>query len=163
MNMKIRNATIEDIDKIMNIYSVARETMRESGNINQWVNGYPQLSLIQDDISKGNCYVVVDEEEVVAVFAFIIGDDPTYHVIEGSWLNDRPYGVIHRIGSNGKAKGIIPFVMEYAFSRIENIKIDTHKDNRIMQHVLEKNGFKYCGVITIEDGTKRVAYQKASN
>ena len=107
--------------------------------------------------------MVLDEEEVVAVFAFIIGDDPTYRVIEGSWLNDRPYGVIHRIGSNGKAKGIIPFVMEYAFSRIDNIKIDTHKDNRIMQHVLEKNGFKYCGVITIEDGTKRVAYQKASN
>lgn len=160
--MNIRHADYKDIDKILEVYEIARETMRKAGNANQWINGYPQIELIEEDIDKSNCYVVENEGEIVAVFAFIIGEDPTYNEIEGSWLNDRPYGVIHRIGSNGKAKGIIPFVMDYAFKIVDNLKIDTHKDNAIMQHVLEKNGFKYCGIVTIEDGTKRIAFQRSS-
>ncbi|MCR5732561.1 MAG: GNAT family N-acetyltransferase [Sphaerochaetaceae bacterium] len=160
--MNIRHAEYKDIDKILEVYDIARKTMRKAGNLNQWINGYPQKELIEEDISNSNCYVVEDNNEIVAVLAFIIGDDPTYHEIEGSWLNDKPYGVIHRIGSNGKVKGIIPFVMDYAFKIVDNLKIDTHKDNAIMQHVLEKNGFKYCGIVTIEDGTKRIAFQRSS-
>ncbi len=159
--MEIRQTTMEDLDVAMQVYETARKTMRSSGNLNQWINGYPSRELIKDDIRKGNSYVVTENGKIVAVLAFIIGPDPTYAKIDGAWLNDSPYGVIHRIGSDGSTKGVIPFVIKYAFTKVDNIRIDTHRDNAIMQHVLTKNGFKRCGIIVIEDGTERVAFQKA--
>ncbi len=40
-----------------------------------------------------------------------------------------------------------------------NIRIDTHLDNRIMQHVIKKYGFTYCGIIYLASGDERLAYQ----
>ncbi len=158
--MEIRQTTMNDLDEVMQVFDTARQTMRRSGNMNQWIKGYPSRELITSDIENGNSYVVTESGEIVAALAFIVGDDPTYAKIDGAWLNDKPYGVIHRIGTNGKVKGVIPFVIDYAFTRVDNIRIDTHADNKIMQHVLEKNGFKRCGIIIIEDGTERVAFHK---
>lgn len=158
--MEIRHTTMDDLDEVMKIFDIARETMRRSGNMNQWIKGYPSRSLITADIESNNSYVVTENGEIIAALAFIVGEDPSYREIDGAWLNDEAYGVIHRIGTNGKVKGVIPFVVDYAFTRVSNIRIDTHADNRIMQHVLEKNGFVRCGTIIIEDGTERVAFQK---
>ncbi len=58
------------------------------------------------------------------------------------------------------AADIASFCLCRALSQCGNLKIDTHRDNKIMQHLLEKNGFKYCGIINTDDGTERMAYQK---
>ena len=99
-----------------------------------------------------------------AVFAFILGPDPTYAKIEdGQWLNDEvPYGTIHRLASTGDRRGVASEVIAWCLKHCESLRADTHADNKIMQHLLEKNGFARCGIIHVEDGTPRVAYQKLS-
>lgn len=176
--MKIRNATLNDIDDIMRIYDSARQTMRDNGNFAQWVNGYPSRALIEDDIARGECFVMCADdgngtgagseacsdsaEAPHAVFMFALGDDPTYHVIEGgAWLNDEPYGVIHRIASDGVLKGVIPAAVAFGKGHVANLRIDTHEDNSIMRHVLGKAGFVECGTIYCADGTPRIAFHLA--
>lgn len=90
------------------------------------------------------------------------GVDPTYQVIEdGAWLNDTlPYGTIHRLASSGKSKGVASAVIEWCLEHCQSLRADTHADNQIMQHLLEKNGFTRCGIIHVADGTPRIAYQK---
>ena len=105
--------------------------------------------------------MILENDEIVAAFDFIIGDDPTYKMIEnGTWLNDEKYGVIHRIASNGKARGVAQFCFQWCFSQFPNIRIDTHESNIPMQTLLEKVGDQECGIIYIADGTARWAFQK---
>ena len=86
--------------------------------------------------------------------------EPTYDVIDGAWLTDEPYGVIHRMASYPEVHGIFSTVINYAASHFAHLRIDTHRDNRIMQHLIEKHGFTYCGIIWLEDGTERLAYER---
>lgn len=161
--MTIRPADNRDLKSIMEIYSHAREQMRLSGNPGQWGNDKPSLETIQNDIEKKQSYVIIEQNRICGVFAFIIGADPTYRLIEnGAWLNDEPYGTIHRIAGNGKVKGILASALSFCETRTDNIRIDTHDDNRIMQHLLAKYGFQRCGYIYVEDGSRRTAYQKCT-
>lgn len=160
--MKIRKATLADIPAAMKIYAGAREFMAKNGNPSQWTNGYPTEEFITNDINNGNSYVIVDDNNTInGIFAFIIGNDPTYDIIVGgNWLNEKPYGVIHRIASNGLIKGITEICMKWCFEQIDNIRIDTHKDNTTMKNAILRNGFEYCGIIYCHNGTERIAFQK---
>ena len=156
----IRKTELKDLDDVMGIYEHGRQIMRNSGNLFQWQNDRPYREQIIDDIEKGNSYVAENREGLCGVFALIFGEDVTYGYIEGSWLNDEPYGTIHRIATSGREKGVLEAAVNYGFSQIDNIRIDTHHDNKIMQHLLKKLGFTECGVIYLLDGDPRLAYQK---
>lgn len=158
--MKVRNATSADFNDIKEIYAGARALMRNTGNGTQWKDSYPPDEVIKNDIENKNLYVVCGEGGIQAVFAFIPGVDPTYLTIDGQWLNDEPYAAVHRVASAGKKKGMLKYCMEFAFSHCNNIKIDTHHNNKIMQHQLEKEGFTQCGIIITHNGEPRIAYQK---
>lgn len=159
--MIVRKTAVGDIPAAMSIYEQARNYMKEHGNPTQWAGGYPPLSLIEDDVDNGRSFVVEDEGEIVCVFAFLEGPDPTYiNIYEGEWLNDKPYSVIHRIAVSSHRRGVASFVFEWAVSRCHNLKIDTHRDNIPMQNSLKKNGFIYCGIIYLGNGDERIAFQK---
>lgn len=156
----IRNASMSDMEDIMRIYEQARIFMAQNGNPNQWKTTYPQNYIVENDINSQTLYVAEYEKRIVAVFYFDITRDETYEVIkEGNWLNDDVCGVIHRVASDKTVKGIFKECLEYCKGKIGNIKIDTHKDNKVMQHVLEKNGFKRCGIVYVENNEERIAYQ----
>ena len=157
--MNIRKSTLQDLPKIEEIYTKARVFMREHNNPNQWAGVYPSVDIVMQDIAEGKSYVCEDEGEVVATFYFAVEQDPTYKVIvEGEWLSDEPYGVIHRIASVKKGAGT--FCINYGFEQCGNLRIDTHEDNYVMQNMLTKNGFGRCGIIFLENGEPRIAYQK---
>ena len=159
--MTIRNATTADLPAIEVIYADARQYMRDHGNRNQWVGGYPSRELLLTDLDKNQLFVVTDADAIVAVFVYFFGNDPTYDVIEkGSWLNDAPYGVIHRIAVGAHRKGVASFVFEHCLNLCRNLKIDTHADNIPMQRALASAGFIPCGRIWVEDGSPRIAYHK---
>ncbi len=165
--MKIRNAKLKDIPKIMEIYDIARKYMRANNNKNQWINGYPQKEIIEKDIEKASCYICYEnngkenEEEILAVFYFAIEEEPTYNKIyEGKWLNDEEYGVIHRLGVAKQKQGIAGFCMNWCAEKVKNIRVDTHRDNIPMQRLLKKLGYQYCGIIYINDGSERLGFQK---
>ena len=140
--MNIRPATPADLDRLMEIFEAARRFMADTGNPNQWINGYPQRELIADEINGGHCYVCENRKgNTIGTFCFVPSPDPNYARIEGgAWLNDAPYHVIHRFDSN--------------------LRADTHADNKVMQHLLEQNGFIRCGIIYVANGTPRIAYQR---
>lgn len=158
----IRKSSIADIDKIMSVFEKAKAFMRQNGNHSQWTNGYPSTNVIINDIANGNHYVGLNEsDEIIFTFTFIVGPDPTYEIIEdGKWLNDKPYGTIHRIASSGASKGVLRESLNYCQNIIKNIRIDTHVNNAPMLNALEKLHFTRCGIIHISDGSPRIAFQK---
>ena len=160
--MLIRNTTHADIDAVMEIYATARQFMRECGNANQWGNNHPAREIIETDVENKTSYVVEENGEIIGAFFFKIGEDPTYKKIyNGDWIRGGKYGVIHRIAVKYHGRGIVGFVYNHCYNIIDNLRIDTHRDNIPMQRSLEKFGFKYCGVIYLENGDERIAFQKA--
>lgn len=160
--MEIRKAVMGDWEEIRKIYAEARLFMAEHGNGGQWGKTNPPEELLLEDMAQGRLYVCMDGEAIAAVFYFSAAEDPDYGVIEdGAWLNDEPYGVVHRIASARTTKGAASFCMEWAYQQTGNIRIDTHEDNIPMQNMLKKNGFRYCGRIHLKNGEPRIAFQKA--
>ena len=154
---------------IMQVMDAAKIIMRQSGNMYQWGEGYPSEAVIMSDIEKDGGFVIEEDDgedqssgNVVGYFAFLPSPEPTYQKIyDGNWLDDeKPYHVIHRIASLPDAHGIFSSIMNFCFARESNIRIDTHCDNTIMQHNIEKHGFTYCGIIYLASGDERLAYQK---
>ena len=160
--MTLRTATEADIPAIMKILEAGRGIMLASGNLLQWPQGYPTEEMVRRDIGPGYGKVMEEEGRQVAYFACIPSPDPTYAVIyDGAWEDDeKPYYVVHRIASFPQVHGVFKTMMEYLDALTDNIRIDTHKDNKIMQHNLAKYGFKYCGIIHIASGAERLAYQR---
>ena len=154
----IRLARQTDLDEIERIYAYARQFMIQSGNPTQWVNGYPWRDLLEEDIRCGTLYVAEDNNGLYGVFVFVIGEDPTYGYIEdGAWISDKPYGTIHRIASC--KSGVFSEALLFCRNKCSHIRVDTHADNKPMQHLAEKYGFSRRGIIYVEDGTPRIAYE----
>ena len=162
MNRMIRKALLTDLAEIMEVMEAAKKIMRQSGNMFQWVEGYPSEAVIMSDMEKDGGFVVEDDGRIVGYFAFLPSPEPTYATInEGKWLDDeQAYHVIHRIASFPDTHGIFSSIMEFCFSLDANIRIDTHRDNTIMQHNITKHCFTYCGIIYLASGDERLAYQK---
>jgi len=144
------------------IFADAKKKMRAAGNMRQWTGSYPDDKLLRSDIERGFSYIIEEYGAPVATFVLAICDDPTYKVIyEGEWLDDeKPYGTIHRIASKEGVHGIMKQALDFAYSKIDNIRVDTHRDNLPMRNMLTNNGFTYCGIIYLANGDERLAYQK---
>ncbi len=157
--MKIRLAELADLEEILPVYRAAKSYMDRTGNASQWEKGYPPREMLLDDIKSRNLYVITKQDCIHAAFFFAVGEDPTYaHIYGGSWRNDAPYGVIHRVGSDGVLHGVMGEIVAYCAAVIPNLRIDTHEDNATMQHVLGKLGFSRCGTIFLENGDPRIAF-----
>lgn len=164
--MKIRKTTENDVPRIMEIYSHARRFMAEHGNPNQWgPTSWPPEYLIREDIKEGCSYVCEGADgRVIGTFFYKYGKDidPTYlHIDDGEWIGDDSYGVVHRIASDGSVKGTGSFCINWAYNNSHHLRIDTHKDNIVMQGMLKKLGFVHCGTIYVhEDNDPRMAFEK---
>lgn len=165
---EIGKAAERDIPEMVRIYESAKAAMKSMG-IDQWQTGGPGTDTAKADIEKGISCVCKEDGSIIATAAAYVGTEPTYRVMdEGSWLtNAETYGIIHRIAVSPEAKkgGVASFIMDYTAALakkagVKSLRCDTHRDNLIMQKALLKNGFQYCGVITIEDGTQRLAYER---
>ncbi len=157
----ILQAEKKDLPRTLEIYAHARAFMRKNGKESQWRDNFPPQELLLADIEAGNLYVVKERERIHGVFAFIIGEDPAYAVIEqGGWLSDTEYGTLHRVAGDGEAKGIFNRIVSFAGRRSPHLRIDTHSDNQVMQHLITQNGFSRCGIIHVADGSPRIAYER---
>ena len=158
MEYRIETAKADDLPRILGIYAYARSFMAQTGNPTQWGTSHPPQAQLEKDIENGRLYLVKEGSSIRGVFYFCIEEDPTYAVIhDGSWRDTKSYGVIHRIAADGSG-GILKAAVDFAKGRIDYLRIDTHEDNRVMQSALQKQGFHYCGIIHIADGSPRLAY-----
>ena len=166
--MIFRKTKLEEVSDIMKMIDQAKAYMKEQG-IDQWQNGYPNAEAFELDIEKGYSYVMEDDGKVIGTMAVIFDGEPTYDKIyEGAWkTGDEPYAAIHRVAVDAECKGqgiagaMIDEVVKMCREKgVRSIKNDTHRDNKSMQRMQAKNGFEYCGVIYLEDGAERIAFEK---
>lgn len=162
--MDIRKAVKEDTERIMEIYASARKFMADNGNPRQWGDTcWPPQSLIEKDIAEGKCRLCIKDGKTVGVFYYDFGKDidktylPTDKV---SWSLDKPYGVVHRIASDG-TKGVGTFCITEMLKKCGYLRMDTYSENRVMLNLLKKLGFHHCGTIYVEeDDLPRCAFDK---
>ncbi|MDO5141912.1 MAG: GNAT family N-acetyltransferase, partial [Eubacteriales bacterium] len=160
--MHIRRTTAADLPALRTIYDTARRFMAEAGNPKQWGDGYPHRDLLEQDIALGRSYVCEADGRLLATFCLTTAEEADYRTIdEGAWLDDAPYGVVHRIAVGEPGRGVAAFCLDWCLAQCGNIRIDTHRDNRPMQRLLERLGYTYCGVVELSGGKgERLAYQK---
>ena len=159
--MKIVKTLPSDLSSVMEIYQQARQFMIRMHNPNQWGLNRPSQEVIAKAIEQQDHYTCLDDDgKRLAVFIFRQQPDITYAIIQGAWLNDQPYGVIHALASARIRPGAAEFCLNWAFEQCHNLRIDTHQQNQPMRQLLQKNGFVYCGIIYTDNQTARLAYQK---
>lgn len=157
--MNIRLATPQDLDELETIYENARHFMHTHGNPDQWNDGHPNRNDLSIDIQANQLYVIESNQGIEGSFVYYQGEDPTYKRIDGTWLNEAPYAVLHKVVSANKTKNIGDAILQYGIKRFPNVKIDTHADNIPMQKCILRNGFIPTGIIYLENGDPRNAYQ----
>ena len=174
MELRIRTAILDDLPAALELYADARRFMAENGNPDQWgASNYPPESMLRDDVAQQTLYVAfdansTDDTDMLAVFCFAVIDDETYHKIDGAWLNDEPYGVVHRIATKLGSRGAGRACMQWCINKAATdglgggIRIDTHEANKPMQGLVKKLGFTTCGTIWTYDGSPRIAFQLLS-
>ncbi len=163
----IRLSTYEDIEGIMWLIKQAQHLFA-ANNIDQWQDNYPNAHIIQADIDHGYSHVIEDDKGQLLATAMISFDgEPTYQHIDGAWLSDKDatYAVVHRIAvnPNHKRQGMARFILSWVYAHLAqgtSFRIDTHRQNIPMQNLLDSMGFQYCGIIYLEDGAERLAYEK---
>ena len=165
VKITFRKATAEDSDKIWEILQQAILRRINDGS-KQWQNGYPNPETVKSDIEREVGFVLTENENVVAYSAIILNDEPAYENIEGKWLTNGDFYVVHRVAVSdevaGKGYATEIFKRIEEFSKSENvfsIKVDTNFDNAAMLHILKKLDYVYCGKVQLMGG-ERLAFEK---
>lgn len=161
-NCGIRLAEAEDLPALRRIYAAARAFMAKHGNAAQWGANFPPDELLLSHISRRELYVFeeISIGNLHAAFALVRGEDPAYRKIDGSWLSSLPYLTIHRVASDGTARGVFSAIVKFAEKICPHLRADTHEKNAAMRAALIKNGFSKRGEIRLSDGSPRLAYEK---
>lgn len=165
MEYSFRQAQTQDAEAIWKILEKAIQRRREDGS-DQWQDGYPNPTVIENDIAKGAGYVLTDGDSVIGYCAILINDEPEYANINGKWLTEGDFVVYHRVAlsenylGKGLAQTMLKFVDDFAISHgIYSVKADTNFDNAGMLRIFEKLGYQYCGEVTFR-GSARKAFEK---
>lgn len=163
--MIIRPATTAELPAIWAIIQFAIEQRRLDGS-RQWQDGYPNPASLQEDVDRGHAYVLEADGVLLLYAAMIFDPEPAYEAIQGKWLTNGPYLVLHRVAASAQAKGkgiaTTFFRMAEDLCRergVPSIKVDTNFDNAAMLRILDKLGYTYCGEIHFR-GSPRRAYEK---
>lgn len=163
--MQLIQAKQSDLAVSWEIIQYAIEQRRLDGS-RQWQDGYPNEKTIQEDLDNGHAYLVTDGEEVLAYAAIIFDKEPAYESIEGKWLTNGDYAVVHRVAASKTAKGksvattLFQMIEELCKSKnVSSIKVDTNFDNLAMLRILEKLNYTYCGEVYFRGGARK-AFEK---
>ncbi|MCQ2452036.1 MAG: GNAT family N-acetyltransferase, partial [Oscillospiraceae bacterium] len=157
MSIQIRKARTEDLEELLTLYDAAKAFMEQHGNPHQWTgDDAVTREGLEALIVKDVLFVGEEQGNIRFSFAYILGEDPTYGIIDdGAWLNEEFYGTVHRVASDGSSKGVVKVITQWALEQNPNLRIDTHHDNYVMQKALAKEGFTRCGIIHLANGDPR--------
>ena len=164
--MEIRLAFPNEVDAIMQVIEEAKKCLADAGST-QWQNGYPNTDTIIEDIISGQAYVALEEGELLAYAAVTKSPEKAYEAIyDGNWEGkEAEYLVFHRIAvaSDVQGQGVAQTFLEGLIEGFDylDFRSDTHDQNKVIQHIFEKLGFKQVGKVPV-DG-ERLAYQKVKS
>lgn len=165
MEYSFRKANIGDLPRIWEILEGAIQRRKQDGS-DQWQDGYPNPTVIRNDIDRSAGYVLSDGDIISAYCALFINDEPAYADIDGMWLTDGDFVVYHRVAvsekhlGRGLAQQLLKHIEEFARQhRIYSVKADTNFDNPGMLRLFEKLGYHYCGEVMFR-AMPRKAFEK---
>lgn len=160
-----REARMTDLPAIEKILKEAVRLMLAEGK-RQWDENYPRAEHVIADIRNHNGYVIEADGNVVSYGAVVFTGEPAYNDLQGEWLSDIPYVVVHRLAVAqscqrlGIAERFFYYTEQLAVEKgIGSFRVDTNFDNTRMLSLFEKLGFSYCGKISYQQG-ERLAYEK---
>ncbi|MDQ0475801.1 GNAT superfamily N-acetyltransferase [Chryseobacterium sp. MDT2-18] len=160
-----RKAVSDDKETIWKILQQAIERRKNDGST-QWQDGYPNPETIENDIQKNYGFVLTSDHDILGYAAVISDTEPAYESIEGKWLSDGKYIVVHRVAVSTESAGrgiathIFKEIEKFALSQnILSIKVDTNFDNYPMLKILEKLGYQYCGEVYFRNAARK-AFEK---
>ena len=165
----LRKTKSTELDEIMLIIEDGREFLQQQG-INQWQHGSPGKEIIEQDIKNQTSYVYETDRNIVAT-AMITNYDRDYENYPTLWSKCDNYLVIHRIATiknkrnQGVGRQFLSAIVKFAKKEnIDYIRIDTHKNNKIMRKFLSNFGFVELGEIKLTmknnlDDKERIAYE----
>ena len=163
--MVILPATEADLQAVIELVAQGRAALARQG-VDQWQDGYPSPETIRRDLLRGDGRIVRIDGAAAAYAAFVFDGEPAYDAIDGQWLTDEPYVLVHRIAvadgerGRGVAAEFLHRVETLAQERgVKAFRIDTNFDNQTMLRLLERTGFTYCGKVVYRSG-ERLAYEK---
>ena len=165
MNYNFRKATLKDANIIWTILEQAINRRKQDGS-EQWQDGYPNISVVKNDLQKEAGYVLTDNDLIIGYASIVFNDEPAYSELNGTWLTTGHFAVLHRLAlsEDSLGKGLAKKIMLYAeevaaANNIFSIKVDTNFDNIPMLKIFEKLGYIYCGEVEFR-GSKRKAFEK---
>ena len=165
MEYTFRKATPADAGAIWTILQNAIERRKADGSA-QWQDGYPNPTVIDQDIEKEQGFVLLNGRDVVGYTAILINDEPAYENIEGKWLSDTDFVVFHRVAISAShlGKGISSVLLaeieKFArINKIKSVRADTNFDNAAMLKIFDRAGYRYCGEVYFR-GSARKAFEK---
>lgn len=164
-NFELVPAVWEELNDYMEILNQGRRFQRWQGFV-QWPDGYPDRATVETDLSSGKGYAFRVAGQLAGYLYIGFDGDPAYSQIQGNWHGEGSYAVIHRIAiapdfrGRGLADAVFRLVATFVKQKgVNHLCIDTDAQNFRMRHVLEKNGFSYCGTV-IQGGGERLAFDK---
>lgn len=155
--MIFRQAGERDLERAVAIMNDAIRRLGEAG-VDQWQHGYPNRERLERDIEEGIGYVLCEEDEVVAYGAMVFTGESAYaEISNGRWLtSEGDYAVVHRMCvaeqkvGKGYGRRFIAEAERVASQSKRSMRVDTHADNKVMQHLMPSMGYTYCGIIYFE-------------
>lgn len=159
-NTTIRPSCEADIEAMLHMFDYSRSLMRATGNTVQWT-GYPTAEDLIKDIRRNASFIIEQDGRPIGTCAIVPGAEPTYDVIDhGRWIDEKsPYATVHRMAKVEGTRGIAETLFHYAKELHSHLRVDTHASNIAMRHLMEKEGFVYCGIVYMNDSTPRMAYE----
>lgn len=166
MKIEFRTAYMKDFAECWEVIDLARQQMISQGR-HQWTNDYPSQQNITNDLNNGNAYVLTVDDKIAVYGALILNGEPQYEFLDGKWLTNGNYYVIHRLATHPmfQGKGLASIFLTKANSycemeKVPSIKIDTNYDNLPMITLLSKLGYSICGRVNYGNHGMRFAFEK---
>jgi len=164
---EFRRATMTDTERIMQIIAQAKAQMKRLGS-HQWQEGYPATHDIVSDINRQTAYVLCLNQSVIAYASISLDGEPAYNDLNGDWLSDQQYVVVHRlaVADEMKNRGVATYffhrIEQYALAcNVHSFRVDTNFDNHYLLSLLQKTGFVECGEVVYDRGRgSRKAFEK---
>ncbi len=148
----IRHAKISEIPDILIITDACGAYMIKKG-IYQWNEHYPSQEAFEEDIDRGELYILEDKGHLVGTIVISTFMDSEYMPI--AWLTENKDNVyIHRIAVHpeNQGKGYAQKLMDFAENRAKengfiSIRLDTFSQNERNQKFYETRGYQKLGDI----------------
>lgn len=164
---EFRRATTTDTQRIMQIIAQAKAQMKRLGS-HQWQEGYPAMHDITSDIDRKTAYVLCLDQSVIAYASISFDGEPAYNDLNGHWLSDQQYVVVHRlaVADEVKNRGVATYffrrIEQYALAcNVHSFRVDTNFDNHYLLRLLRKTGFAECGEVFYDRARgSRKAFEK---